>query len=96
MNTRQNEGLSPSKSKSQVGYVGLSRGRAANHLYVVESESDGRFEVYDADLDRVAARLAARRAQTLATRQLPPREAGRWRSTAPRNPSHRRAEGISR
>ncbi|MEO7981479.1 MAG: AAA family ATPase, partial [Sporichthyaceae bacterium] len=81
----------------EAGYVALSRGRTANHLYVTERDDTqpAAWIEDDEHLDRLAANLAVRRAQTLASRQLPAAECERWRpptSTAP----YRQAEGISR
>ena len=80
----------------EAGYVGLSRGRVANHLYV--AEPDDREQPYAAGdgLDRVAARLAVRRSQTLATRQLPRRTAGGWRRPTTLDTALHRTEGIAR
>jgi len=79
----------------EAGYVALSRGRAANHLYVPDNPVDERtWAVDDArHLDRLAARLAVRRSQTLATRQLPRTATSRWQSSISHEPMHRRAEG---
>lgn len=85
----------------EAGYVALSRGRAANHLYVPDDVPSGNNATPFVDearhLDRLAARLAVRRTQTLATRQLPRPAPGRWQSpsTSP-EPVTRRAEGMSR
>ena len=80
----------------EAGYVALSRGRTANHLYV-PNDNDDRFAAVDdgQHLDRLATRLAARRTQTLATRQLPRDVANRWRSSISHDPPQRRAEGRS-
>ena len=79
----------------EAGYVAMSRGRTANHLYVAEPDDREPFAAGDG-LDRIAARLAVRRSQTLATRQLPRRTAGGWRrSTTPDTAVHR-TEGITR
>jgi len=79
----------------EAGYVALSRGRMANHLYVPESTERDRASDGRDGLDLVAARLWARRAQVLATRQLP-RRTSSW--TSPSHLANRcvRAEGISR
>ncbi len=80
----------------EAGYVGLSRGRVANHLYVADSDgADVSCRAADG-LDLVARRLAARRAQTLATRQLPRRRGGSWRPMTTAEPTQHRMEGISR
>ena len=81
----------------EAGYVALSRGRAANHLYVPDDLDDDRTSrVEDGrHLDQLAARLAVRRTQTLATRQLPRTGTNRWRSSISHDPMHRRAEGRS-
>ena len=82
----------------EAGYVALSRGRAANHLYVPDNPVDERtWAVDDArHLDRLAARLANRRTQTLATRQLYGPDADRWRRRSAHPDPHSRSEGISR
>jgi len=77
----------------EAGYVGLSRGRRANHLYVTADTDPARL---DDDLADLAAQLGTSRAQTLATRQL--HRPGPW-SPPGHDPDHtflRRAEGISR
>ena len=80
----------------EVGYVALSRGRTANHLYVPDDHDDRAALVDDErHLDRLAARLALRNTQTLAIRQLPRAAASRWGSSIT-DPAHRRAEGMSR
>jgi ATP-dependent exoDNAse (exonuclease V) alpha subunit len=80
----------------EAGYVGLSRGSVANHIYVAEVDDRQPFPGAGDDLYRLAARLAVRRAQTLAARQLPRLAPDRWR----RNTSHQappdRIEGIAR
>jgi hypothetical protein len=79
----------------EAGYVALSRGRAANHLYVPDSDDrpvdddDGRH------LDRLAARLAVSQHQTLAVRQLRRVLTNRGLS-ADRDPEKHRREGMSR
>ncbi|MGH8895028.1 MAG: ATP-dependent DNA helicase, partial [Actinomycetes bacterium] len=84
----------------EAGYVALSRGRVANHLYVPEDPDDGTTRTPVAEdgrhLDRLAARLAARRTQNLATRQLPRAAPRRWQPTITHQPEHYRAEGMSR
>ena len=82
----------------EAGYVALSRGRAANHLYVPDDPVDERTVAVDGErhLDRLAARLAVRRTQTLATRQLPrSRPTVTWRTLAA-VPIRYRSEGLSR
>lgn len=81
----------------EAGYVALSRGRAANHLYVPDDTGDGPSSLVEdgRHLDRLAARLAVRRTQTLATRQLPREMTNRWRPSINQDPPHRRAEGRS-
>ena len=69
------------------------RGRSANHLYV--PEPDARDPLTGDELDQVAARLATRRAQTLATRQLPRHLPDPWERARQHTPPHR-SEGISR
>ena len=61
----------------EAGYVALSRGRTANHLYVADGTS-GPATAGDGYLDELAARLSRRRTQTLATRQLPRTQRGGW------------------
>jgi ATP-dependent exoDNAse (exonuclease V) alpha subunit len=84
----------------EAGYVALSRGRAANHLYVPDDPDDGRTSLVEDDrhLDRLAARLALSRAQTLATRQLRGRALSDrgWLPPRDRDGGHHRSEGISR
>ncbi|MCY7344274.1 MAG: relaxase domain-containing protein, partial [Pseudonocardia sp.] len=82
----------------EAGYVALSRGRSANHLYVADDPGDERTWAVEDErhLDRLAARLAVRRTQTLATRQLPrSRPAVTWRTPAA-VPTRYRSEGLSR
>jgi len=81
----------------EAGYVALSRGRAANHLYVPDEVDDGRTPVVNdqGHLDRLAARLAVRRSQTLATHQLPRTGTNRRQPSHSHDPMHRRAEGRS-
>jgi len=79
----------------EAGYVALSRGRTANHLYVPEpTERDRASDGWDG-LDLVAAQLWARRAQVLATRQLP-RRTPSWTPSTTRATPYIRAEGICR
>ena len=71
----------------EAGYVGLSRGRVANHLYV--AEPDDREQPFAAGdgLDRIAARLAVRRSPD--PRHPPASPAnGRWLAKI-HNPRHR-------
>ncbi len=80
----------------EAGYVALSRGRTANHLYVAD-DTDQRDRVLEqGHLDELAARLSQRRTQTLATRQLPRTQPGRWQPSRNIQPDQRRIEGISR
>jgi conjugative relaxase-like TrwC/TraI family protein len=83
----------------EAGYVALSRGRTSNHLYVRDdNDSDvGRPTQVAAEshLDWLAARLAVRHTQTLASRQLPRTDNNRWRSPTRHDPPHRHIEGIS-
>lgn len=81
----------------EAGYVALSRGRAANHLYVPDDlEGDRTVDLEDGrHLDRLAAQLAVRDNQTLATRQLPRTVANPWRAVSYDTPS-RRVEGLYR
>jgi hypothetical protein len=53
----------------EIGYVALSRGRAANHLYVPDGAPIGTVDD-ERHLDRLAACLAVSQHQTLAVRQL--------------------------
>lgn len=77
----------------EAGYVALSRGRTANHLYVAEGTgADTGVPRDDGNLDR----LAVRRAQTLGSRQLPRNAPGRWHTRSILAPEHHRAEGICR
>jgi ATP-dependent exoDNAse (exonuclease V) alpha subunit len=78
----------------EAGYVALSRGRTENHLYVPESTEHDLFAGGRDGLDLVAARLWARRAQVLATRQLP-RRTSSWNSLTHSAMPSVRAEGIS-
>jgi ATP-dependent exoDNAse (exonuclease V) alpha subunit len=80
----------------ESGYVALSRGRTENHIYVPEAADVAAVRIEDGHLDQLAARLSFRHTQTLATRQLPRREADRWRLPSERDRSNRQAEGISR
>ncbi|MBA2768848.1 MAG: hypothetical protein H0U35_06915 [Sporichthyaceae bacterium] len=82
----------------EAGYVALSRGRAANHLYVPDDVDDDRTSRVEDErhLNRLAARLAVRRSQTLATRQLPRDRDNGWRHLRTQDLSHARIEGISR
>ena len=83
----------------ETGYVALSRGRAANHLYVPDDRHDDRPVDLEDDrrLDRLAAQLAVRHNQTLATRQLPRTRSGGWQPAAvTTESSYRRIEGMSR
>jgi len=81
----------------ETGYVALSRGSAANHLYVPdELNDDPASHGEDARrLDRLAARLAVRHNQTLATRQLPRSVADRWQAVS-HDALYRRTEGMYR
>ncbi len=80
----------------EAGYVALSRGRAANHLYVPDGTSQSAAVAGDGHLDHLAARLSRRRTQTLATRQLPRSQPDRWQTRRPDHPAAPRTEGISR
>ena len=81
----------------EAGYVALSRGRAANHLYVPDDQVDERTAVDgEGHLDRLAARLAVRRTQTLATRQLTRDRDNGWRQPRTQDVNQARVEGISR
>lgn len=80
----------------EAGYVALSRGRAANHLYVPDDSDDAVSSGGGRYLDRLAARLAVRRTQTLATRQLPRARPGGWQPSAVTTAAYRRTEGMSR
>jgi len=80
----------------EAGYVALSRGRTANHLYVPDPTDQPGAVAGDGYLDALAARLSRRRTQTLATRQLPRRQPGRWETNRHLRPDPPQAEGISR
>ena len=81
----------------EVGYVALSRGRTANHLYVPDDSDDRTVSGDDRrHLDRLAARLAVRNTQTLAVRQLPRAITTRGHSFVSHDLAHRRSEGMSR
>jgi ATP-dependent exoDNAse (exonuclease V) alpha subunit len=81
----------------EVGYVALSRGRVANHLYVSDDHDD-RAAVVDDErhLDRLAARLAVSQHQTLAIRQLHRAVTNRGLSSASHDRDAHRTEGMSR
>jgi conjugative relaxase-like TrwC/TraI family protein len=92
----------------EAGYVALSRGRTANHLYITDTSDQPQRTDADrspwldpVDLDRLATQLTTSRAQMLATEQLPktPAPASSWR----RHEQHRTTQpapdrygGISR
>ena len=82
----------------EAGYVALSRGRTSNHLYVPDDHDNDRTITIDDDqhLDSLAAQLAVRHTQTLASRQLPRADNNRWRSPTRDDSPYRQAEGISR
>jgi conjugative relaxase-like TrwC/TraI family protein len=81
----------------EAGYVALSRGRTANHLYVPDhTDPSGAADGEDGYLDGLAARLCWRRTQTLATRQLPHTRPGVWQTGRTNLPDSPRIEGISR
>jgi ATP-dependent exoDNAse (exonuclease V) alpha subunit len=80
----------------EAGYVALSRGRAANHLYVPDDTAEPVAVAGDGYLDELAARLSRRRTQTLATRQLPRSQPDRWQTSRHVQPDRLRAEGMSR
>jgi ATP-dependent exoDNAse (exonuclease V) alpha subunit len=80
----------------EAGYVALSRGRTANHIYVPDHTDQPAAGADDGYLDELAARLSQRRTQTLATRQLPRTQPGRWQTRRPDYPASPRIEGISR
>jgi conjugative relaxase-like TrwC/TraI family protein len=56
----------------EAGYVGLSRGRRANHLYIAADPQPVGLDE-NAHLRQLSVELAASRAHTMATRQLPRR-----------------------
>ena len=56
---------------SEAGYVALSPGLAANHLYLPETDHRGPSRAAVATSTGLLLGLPRRRAQTLATRQLP-------------------------
>ena len=78
----------------EAGYVALSRGRAANHLYVPDDEAMGTVDD-GRHLDRLAARLAVSQHQTLAVRQLRRVLTNRGRTSGHDRETHR-TEGMSR
>lgn len=82
----------------EAGYVALSRGRTGNHLYVPDDRENDRAAPIDDDrhLDSLAAQLAVRHTQTLASRQLPRAVNDRWRSPTRDDSQYRQAGGISR
>lgn len=81
----------------EAGYVALSRGRTANHLYVPDGTDQLRAAgTEDGYLDGLAARLTRRRTPSLAARQLPRTWPGAWAPTTSTDPALQRAEGISR
>jgi ATP-dependent exoDNAse (exonuclease V) alpha subunit len=77
----------------EAGYVGLSRGRRANHLYLPDDSDSTR--CCGDPLDDLAAQLATCRVQTMATGQL--RQSDGWFPFQHRtdHAPHRRNEGIS-
>jgi ATP-dependent exoDNAse (exonuclease V) alpha subunit len=93
----------------EAGYVALSRGRTANHLYITDTsdaperaDTDRGPWLDPVDLDRLAAQLTTSRAQMLALEQLPetpaPAEQS-WRQHERHQftqPAPDRYEGISR
>ena len=80
----------------EAGYVALSRGRTSNHLYVADNGDERDQGLHQGHLDELAARLSQRRTQTLATRQLPRTQPGRWQTSRTAQPDQPRIEGISR
>jgi conjugative relaxase-like TrwC/TraI family protein len=81
----------------EAGYVALSRGRTANHVYVPDDYDDRAVVVDDEGyLDRLAARLAVSQTQTLAIRQLRRAVTNRGMPSASRDPEKHRREGMSR
>ena len=80
----------------EAGYVALSRGRTANHLYVADDTDQRNRGLEPGYLDELAAQLSQRRTQTLATRQLPRTQPGRWQPSRSTQPDQPRIEGISR
>jgi ATP-dependent exoDNAse (exonuclease V) alpha subunit len=80
----------------EAGYVALSRGRVANHVYVPDDTDQPGALTDDGYLDQLAARLTQRRTQTLATRQLPLTRSGGWARSVSTDITQQRAEGISR
>jgi ATP-dependent exoDNAse (exonuclease V) alpha subunit len=80
----------------EAGYVALSRGRTANHLYVPDDRDDCTVDRDDGrHLDRLAARLAVSQHQTLAVRQLHRVLTNRGHSSSHDRDAHR-TEGMSR
>ena len=82
----------------EAGYVALSRGRTSNHLYVSDDRENDRAAPIDDDRhpDSLAAELAVRHTQTLASRQLPRADNNPWRSPTRDDSQYRQAKGISR
>ena len=82
----------------EAGYVALSRGRTTNHVYVPDvSDDNPTTRVEDqSHLDLLAARLAVRHTQTLASRQLPRLRDNGWQRSRSQDINHGRVEGISR
>ncbi len=79
----------------EAGYVALSRGRTANHLYVPDDETSGTVDG-ERHLDPLAARLAVSQHQTLAIRQLRHVRTSRGLFSLSRDPDQHRREGMSR
>ena len=79
----------------EAGYVALSRGRTANHLYVADDPTSGTAPVEQGHLDELAARLPGG-----APRPSPPASCPAPSPAAGRPADHptlpRRIEGISR
>ncbi|MGH8938143.1 MAG: C-terminal helicase domain-containing protein, partial [Actinomycetes bacterium] len=81
----------------EAGYVALSRGRTANHLYVPDQvDQPAAAGTEDGYLDELAARLSRRRTQTLATQQLPRSRPDSWQTPRREYPPPPRIEGIGR
>jgi conjugative relaxase-like TrwC/TraI family protein len=84
----------------EAGYVALSRGRTSNHLYVPgnnDNDISRTTQVEDeSHLDWLAARLAVRHTQTLASRQLPRLRDNGWQRSRTQDLNQPRSEGITR
>ena len=80
----------------EAGYVAMSRGRTANHLYVPDDADQRSVDIERATSTSSPPASAQRRTQTLASRQLPRTQPGRWQTSRSTQPDQPRIEGISR